>query len=62
MLIDSVPGLSLPNAKDDQKVEALPPNVETAVIGQVKSSSWFNQLQDKMKQGKLGPKISGDNG
>jgi len=59
---EAVSGLSQPVARDEKKDEALPPQVKTTVNNAVKSSSLLGQLQNKMKQGKLGPKTSGDKG
>jgi hypothetical protein len=44
----------------DVKDDVLPTNVIEKVNDQVKSSSLLNQLQNKMKQGTLGPKPNSD--
>jgi len=59
---DSVPGFPPLVTKDEKKDDSLPLNVKAAVNDQVKGSSLLDQLQNKMKQGTLGPKTSGDKG
>jgi len=59
---DPVPGFPQPVAKDEKKDEVLPSSVKAAVNDQVKRSSFLDQLQNKMKQGTLGPKMSDDKG
>jgi hypothetical protein len=57
----SEPVATVPQPADrDGKDDALPANVIEKVNDQVKSSSLLNQLQDKMKQGTLGPKPNGE--